>query len=123
MKPGRELDALVAEKVMGIKTEYYSGCLVEKVSAHFEQRVYPLDYLIPEYSTDISAAWKVVERIEKRFVLQKVFLPHSDQPSFSAHFSNEKVIDFWREGSVAPTASHAICLAALKTIGTELGNA
>ena len=40
MKPGRELDELVAKKVMGYK------------------------YKVLEYSTDIAAAWEVVEKMK-----------------------------------------------------------
>ncbi len=54
MKAGRELDALVAEKVMG---------------QYFRNEWYKLyNDTIPCYSTDISAAWKVVEKIKKEFV-------------------------------------------------------
>ncbi len=63
MKAGRELDADIAEKIMGIKV-------------HFEYSpdgpVYLLDstllngrYHVKNYSTNISAAWDVVEKMQE----------------------------------------------------------
>jgi len=49
LKPGRELDALVAEKVMGYITH---GQFREKNGVRV---------MIDRYSTDIAAAWEVVE--------------------------------------------------------------
>ena len=54
MKAGRELDALVAEKVMGVK--------------NMEQWL--INHRMDEtgqYSTDIAAAWEVVEKMRQRF--------------------------------------------------------
>jgi len=50
MEPGRELDALVAEKVMGWThyREEWGGVVPDSIS---------------HYSTDISAAWEVVEKM------------------------------------------------------------
>lgn len=45
MQAGREMDALIAEKVMG----YRAADIVS----------------VPEYSTHIAAAWQVVERMRK----------------------------------------------------------
>lgn len=60
MKPGRELDALVAEKVMGwtgvgpdVDAEIYGW-----PSGHNKELGV---YWVPHYSTDISAAYEVVE--------------------------------------------------------------
>ena len=54
MKAGRELDALVAEKVMGfpVKIGDITG---EPYHAQF-------GYSMPNYSTDIAAAWEVLEK-------------------------------------------------------------
>jgi hypothetical protein len=48
MNAGRELDALVAEKIMGIDLHDSAGR--------------PIPFLM-EYSTDIWTAWKVVEKM------------------------------------------------------------
>lgn len=56
MDAGRELDALVAEKVMGLTNLHWmSGQL--HYGAEHEMN------LLPDYSTDISAAWEVVEKM------------------------------------------------------------
>lgn len=67
MNPGRELDAQVAAKIMGI----------EKV--HFKERTKDSDWIgirpdergrgflpLKHYSTDISEAWEVVEQLRAR---------------------------------------------------------
>lgn len=62
MKPGRELDALVAEKVMGLPKPYETrpgGDWVYNVQDSFV----PVRTL-KRYSTDISAAWEVVEKMD-----------------------------------------------------------
>jgi hypothetical protein len=86
MPAGREMDALVAEKVMGNKLEY--GCFIDDgyaddcvtdicdcaiaESLHKEKEKFPdkcqywreLDPL--PYSTDIAAAWEVVKKLKEK---------------------------------------------------------
>lgn len=57
MKPGRELDALIAEKVMRWNREHDECGLPPGV--YGSDNIQPF----PHYSTDISAAWEVVEKI------------------------------------------------------------
>jgi hypothetical protein len=59
MKPGRELDALVAEKVMGMSHKEMWG-----INDYREDGspVYMPDF--PSYSEDIHAAWEVVESVQ-----------------------------------------------------------
>lgn len=58
---GRELDALIAEKVMGLKVDYefegFGGLRVPSLVDKYDEWGY-----LPDYSTDISAAWQVVEK-------------------------------------------------------------
>lgn len=98
MKPGRELDMLVAEKVMSLK---------------------PLGR-VPHYSTDISAAWEVVEKInssKNKWTLNSLRCdPNDGKWQFG---------DIDRDGSIWPddkydSAPLAICLAALKAVGVEV---
>ena len=81
----RELDALVAEKVMGCKIvkfenlydeiEFVCGCVEDKGYVHFPHGSLGLDdeldtsRLLPKYSTDIAAAWQVVEKMAKKYEL------------------------------------------------------
>lgn len=58
MEPGKELDALVAEKVMGFSViDNGDGPFLYKHRDYFEWQ---------NYSTDIAAAWKVVEHLRSR---------------------------------------------------------
>jgi hypothetical protein len=54
MPAGREMDALIAEKVMKLKMEG---------SHHYWMNGAGAVASIPRYSTDIAAAWDVVEKI------------------------------------------------------------
>ena len=78
LKPGRELDALVAEKVMGWRKKTFPGggggytAWVDenkkamKLISNFTmiETCYRCDYFRP--STDIAAAWEVVEKMLER---------------------------------------------------------
>ena len=121
MKPGRELDALVAEKVMGYD-HGIAGCRwCQKDitgSDPYPRRNPHFDH----YSTDIKAAWEVVDK---------------------GHLYGDCIRQWPRDGEMvwqigspwwdlgrrdggflviaeADTAAHAICLAALKAIGVEV---
>lgn len=69
LKPGRELDVLVAEKVMGTPVHWERavaiGNRIEWVRCEpyrvGEIRRTEDDKPVPPYSTDIAAAWEVVE--------------------------------------------------------------
>lgn len=108
MKPGRELDTLVAEKVMGMTRQGTNSLNGE---AWF--RIAGIEHTsrtAPSYSTDISAAWEVWEA------------PHCDawrigrSPSNGHYEITNPYEDNFLVAS-APTAPHAICLAALKSVG------
>jgi len=106
MKPGIELDKLIAEKVMGISELDALG-------------------LYKPYSTDISAAWKVVEKLtsEKWISINVINRPkHADNGE--AWTTGRKVmieIVYGGHGVDGPPtriigsfAPHAICLAILE---------
>lgn len=138
MKPGRELDVVIAERVMGwsrrgagdhTKPEH-------RPSKDFPGRVInnwdskgPHDYLespggrsriyfcgcddigeeIPRYSSDIAATWEVVERLHK--------LDPDD--GLKIWFIGHWQASFGATIADADTAPHAICLAALKAVVGE----
>lgn len=95
MNPGRALDALVGEQIMGWKPPSQNSLEQSK----------PL----PHYSTDIAAASEVKLKVGIDPItndgLGKV-LAHYDQNGGYA---------------VGESEAHAICLAALKSIGIESG--
>lgn len=115
MKPGRELDALIAEKVMGEKCFHRMGFTREIFSDTAECKkcddmIEMQEYEIQSHfkpSTEIKSAWEVVEKLAayrpSKFVIEKcgAWLVKFDDGLFTP----------------GKTAPHAICLAALKTVG------
>lgn len=111
---GRELDALVAEKVMGERR--LSRNVDVGDGREFRWKIHgELLENPPAYSTDIAAAWEVVEKLGKRF---NVFVDYPT--SGNVHANTGIMCDDFGHGHTcadAATAPHAICLAALKAVG------
>lgn len=106
MKPGGEFDALVAEKVMGLTVE-------KNVFGDFVIKMAYVNQVIPHYSTDIAAAWEVVEKLKG----QSMVLNYGeDTQGWECSF----IVGGKRYTSVRSIITHAICLAALKAVGYEL---
>lgn len=108
MKAGRELDALIAEKVMGWER-------LEKIlhpPGPYEMNAW--GNMIPHYSTDIDAAWEVVEKMHSMRLQTSIITTEKGVSvtidEFYCHSPDE---------TIAETAPHAICLAALKALGEE----
>jgi hypothetical protein len=106
----REIDRLVAEKVMGLKIDDYYFVLDEKGLREGE---------LLNYSTNIEDAWRVVEKLKNTgdVLIAKDF----DDNQW------EVEITIWQNESIhkhfvvkAETAPLAICLAALKSVGVEV---
>lgn len=106
LKAGRELDKLIAEKVMGWNFS-------DAAQAWYPPNLHPLSnvlgHAIPSYSTDIVAAWKVVERLIKDGHACDVLYDHG----WSCHS------DLRGRREYGETAPHAICLAALAIVDQE----
>jgi hypothetical protein len=105
---GRELDALVAEKVMGWSPQ----------SVAHHRAWYPShdsDAGLPGYSEDIAAAWEVVELVSRM----------NDQNGANLGFELQRHADgewyclFGSACTRASTAALTICLAALEAVGHE----
>jgi len=118
----RELDAEVAEKVMGWTVEKCQGepfhyfqkdpykhmGIAQACAEQLKKMYLPVDDLWSP-STDIKAAWEVVEKIRERFSI------HS--PACSMSETGYKAFFSWEDetySAVAATAPEAICRAALK---------
>ena len=123
MEAGRELDALIAEKVMGQDTRWLEVLHGEHRLVWFKQNWgYGDD--VPHYSTRIQDAWLVVEKMTgDGFCPALIFddngswvmafdgiqnLPEDDDPLITSFCIESKMI--------ADTAPLAICLAALKAV-------
>lgn len=121
IKPGRELDALVAEKIFGITlVDTFTGerrpITAMEVMARENAR-----NTIPHYSTDIAAAWEVVERLttgNDRWFYDCLWRdPNSGKWRFGNFDADGSFSLLERE--MVETAPHSICLAALKAVGAS----
>lgn len=115
MNAGRQLDALIAEKVMGweIVTESEFG-LCWKVPLHAGGFEFRSDESAPPYSTEMVAALQLVERLADThgFFLGKHGTP--GRPPWCCRFGVEPGLS---EGETAP---FVICVAALKAVGVQV---
>ena len=133
MRPGRELDALVAEKVMGWHREptpkdargENGGDPVLLPPGHTIGtygglpnlgRVH-LAYFAPASSTEQDAAWRVWRNCRARFGYATLELHETPDGRIHAYFQ-----DAQGDGPVGDgdTIAHAICLAALRAVGVDL---
>lgn len=112
MRSGRELDALVAEKLFNLSlrdrlTGEEKPVTATQVLSHFSNIS-----AIPPFSTDIAAAWQVLEKVVSRSRLFDADVSTADGgETWSCSFTCDKTVRAFGE-----TAAHAICLAALKTV-------
>lgn len=119
MEAGRGLDALVAEKVMGWQWQQWAP---NPEQPHLAPPGYGRPHpdhwwlgrsifeLVPNYSTDIAAAWLVVEHMER--TRPNEFMLWTEQGQWGAEFDN----DISRFALAAPLS---ICVAALAAVGVE----
>lgn len=111
MKPGPELDAIIAEKVMGLYVlsdgpEWFTVDQPPSKDRQTQREV-------KRYSTNIAHAFEVVEKVGyARFRLSGIRQPLMSGERYSASFG----VGY----ADAETAPHAICLAALRAKGVEV---
>jgi hypothetical protein len=104
VKPGLELDALVAREIMGWRIDPgFVGCGIRPGTVTLAD--------FPRYSRDIAAAWEVVERLRSQGIgFRLEWSEGMEKPA--AQFQRGLYAE--HEGE---TAAHAICLAALHACG------
>lgn len=125
MKPGRDMDALVAVKVMGWKFCWGFTRCPDLQSDRWA--VDPLGHErffreIPRYSTNISAAWKVLTHLQFTHWRIEVYRIQESE-EWGCSLSQQPFRSVLKDIDVCVTAGsapHAICLAALKATGHEL---
>lgn len=136
MTAGRELDALIAEKVMGWKRMTYAQANPGNKHYAADERLTwtwfdsndnetkravdsdcvdcGTDFLAWSPSTDIKDAWEVVEK------LRMTLTPTHDGGWIAQTRYRYREPDLLTPfDAKAPTAPHAICLAALEAVGHE----
>ena len=109
---GRELDAMIAERVMG--WEPYSGGYYYGKDGHLLACMAPNDSGAPHFSpsTDIAAAWLLVERAIHSGLSFSIWADgHIDGGNLHANWGG------YKNEAVASTAPLAICGAALAAVG------
>lgn len=116
LEPGRELDKLIAEQVMGLKDVGWRDGEVMGIPHRFLEHGdasggYPSGS-VPYYSTWIEAAWGVVESLLPHFDFDLDCFVREEEPIFVASFNDTL------QGN-GDTAPHAICLASLKAVGYD----
>ena len=136
MDAGRELDKLIAEKVMD-EPEYWSvhfggshygdfktlagaeKC-AKKIQGDYKARVETY-FDCPHYSTDIVAAWEVVEKLGNwhgfDFIISIPVQKLGDEKYEAGWYEQSHDGPESRAVGYADTAPLAICLAALKAVG------
>lgn len=173
MKAGREMDALVAEKVMGIEpcdnwigytwdnelsvscvkhsniiqrecyptrvyglfgeydlkdhlpSDFGSGPLPEWFrdnASEWDESLYLEDRAVPPpYSTSISSAWEVVEKLAERWLHVDVCSTPDEHPTkFICVVRQPDKLLFLEWRADEDSAPLAICLAALRAVGVEV---
>lgn len=145
MKPGPELDALVAEKVMGVEVVFgkpsgtvicsgvwnnielcddgYMMCKHPTYNGYME-----VNFGRNQYSTDISAAMEIPEKLNwKDFYLSRHTNNRTKRKKWwsCSNYEEEPYNEHYEEpqdavDAIGETAPHAICLAALKAKGVEI---
>ncbi len=130
LEAGLELDALVAAKVMGAAARRhnwveagYPGSLDSWTACEYcgkkITQAIEKDSCPPPYSTDIAAAWEVVELFQKRGTINlRFFQGGGPEVAWKVRIRP----DILRDGDpgveeAAETAPLAICRAALKAVG------
>jgi hypothetical protein len=107
MQAGREMDALVAEKVMELPKDLISthGPLFYTRKNGTQVKIKEIQY----YSTEIAAAWEVVEKL--RETGKHFFIRDTGNNEILVKFSY-----LYGTGTIANTVPLAICRAALKDV-------
>jgi len=118
LKPGRELDALIAERVMGYKRAHMDDPEINfagDIWLNPNGTKYLHTAALPEYSTSIEAAWEVVEKLHE---LGFFFDLHWDLNTsvWTTSFKKSSDISEPNFYSKEREAPHAICKAALKAV-------
>lgn len=127
MEAGRELDCLVAERVMGYVLEGADAVIqavaaIDGVAAFgTDGKIHYFRDALPSYSTDIAAAWDVVERLTSRGHPMFLELDSHGAAVAGPYYAKVAFWAIYADYSYADTAPLAICRAVLKTALTSQG--
>ncbi len=116
MKSGKELDALIAQKVLGwksLKRRWSNGAHSGVLDYWVDENGTEMGSVLPKFSSDIEAAWEIVEVLE----CVQFTLNWRQNWEWEAHFAilDPKTQDPDIYEGTGESAPLAICLCALKT--------
>ena len=128
MEPGRDLDALVAERVIEKDIVWQHWCGEESPEPYFADATgCDEGGLVPPYSIDTAAAGEVVEKMHSEGYLMALITQPGPNGKITARFrkdpfrSPHKWFERWlRSIEEERLVPHAICVAALKARGVEI---
>lgn len=109
MKPGRDLDVEIEEKVFGNKP-IYDKVILEHVRPKYANTP------VPNYSQDIASAWLVIDKLKGHF--KNIGFSYIGE-EVTVYTSTESVLNFERILATGENVAHAICLSALKILNEE----
>lgn len=119
----KEIDRLIAEKVMGWE---YQDCNGDELllppgdvsKLQFVKKPDKHQY-VKSYSTNIKDAWLVVEEVNKEYEFELYRDKH--ERKYVCEFTRYvEVIHIYNYRALSESAPLAICLAALKSVGVEV---
>ena len=117
LQPGRDLDAKIATlmgwyNIRWIESEGKSEMVGEYQGLRYAWAIFP------RYSTDIAAAWQVVDALYERGYNVALNCYHGWETRHECEIAPDADPQRWQNAN-ADTMPHAICLAALKAVGVE----
>lgn len=128
MKSRREVDVLVAEKVMGLKAvksvwgkeKQYCSYSIGKPDYYDSYGEMILSNPVPLYSENIANAWEVVEKLQSSTEATLFSLRQDYEGLWMCTF-NGNGSKYYESGvHNCPTAALAICFAALEAVGVDI---
>ena len=128
MPVGRKMDALVAEKIMGFeyrevrvdvssnpdRFEYRTLKTLVRPRSKARERFFGWDDQVPQYSTNVAAAWEVVEKMGELGYTCHIEWKGSDRTS--AGSAEVTFVKHLTEGHGVGTMPEAVCRAALMAV-------
>ncbi|MBS4171913.1 hypothetical protein [Bacillus sp. FJAT-49736] len=109
----REIDKLVAEKVMGYRFDSTKSTYFKNIGHGWENPVFDF-----HPSEDIASAWLIIEELYKRKQI-RMFVSNNFHPLWEARCKKDTG-DWIGHGFDEETAPLAICKAALNVVGVEV---
>ena len=120
IKAGKELNTLIAEKILGLKIikndcDTYTMVDARGIFINSADEIEWLPY--PDYSNEISEAWKVIEYLDLLWFSvsrESVCGVYHDVTAYGHHDMRDRI-----HVSVEGSAAYAICIAILKYKGIQ----